>query len=220
MLDEASDRARAWRRAQAYEREFWAPVLTPRYVRHINEWGDLVNDGRHLDIVAPWVRRPFDTGVDLGCGPCGLLPFVDVRRRVGIDPLVDWFERKGIDYAKVGYATAIAGRMEDAYDLLVRNGVEPEGVNLICCCNALDHVADLGAALDGLCYLGASGTEAIIAYDVRHTATALHPSLTSIREVGCFLRGMSLEMADHASEPAMHDVCCIHGRRHELWVRR
>lgn len=167
--------------AQIHELDYWQNVLaTPEQRAEFLRTLDYGTEGFYLPWLVKWIGvwRPEDIGVEIGMGPCGLMPWMRLRTAVGIDPLADAYEALGIDYFAIGYNVILTGTAEDASRTLRSyHGFDPERIDVILCCNMLDHTSTPLEAIAGIAALGHKGTDAFLAYDLRTVGTDLHPSL-------------------------------------------
>jgi len=77
--------------------------------------------------------------VDIGCGPYGLIHFLDnARERIRIDPLLPQYEAK---MALTGPQLSLSGLGENL-------PLQSQSIDIAICFNALDHMRDPAAALE------------------------------------------------------------------------
>lgn len=104
--------------------------------------------------------------LDVGCGPRGSLEWCDrAAQRVGLDPLADRYRELGIDAHAMTYVHAPAERMpfaDGAFDVVAT-------------LNSLDHVDDVGQALDEITRVAAPGATWLLTVEVGHEPTATEP---------------------------------------------
>ena len=79
--------------------------------------------------------------VDVGCGPNPIVAFVPCGRRVGIDPLMDFYQE---NFTFPDHFEAHAGMIEDLAP------VEDGSADIIFSMNNIDHISDLSAAAKAL----------------------------------------------------------------------
>jgi ubiquinone/menaquinone biosynthesis C-methylase UbiE len=129
--------AARWRAVQRLELDFWSrwTTLTPY---------------RNLDIPKYWRQQVEHFGetwgcfrglrvVDVGCGPVGLIHFVDhAAERIRIDPLLTQYGQK---LPLEGPQLSISAMAESL-------PLAAQSIDLAICFNALDHMLDPEAALD------------------------------------------------------------------------
>ena len=124
-----------WQEAQKHELDFW---------RH---WRDL-SPYRKVDLDAYWkgeqARFHLPAGyfhgkrvLDVGCGPVGLIHFVEAAWRVRLDPLLHEYQEKLPLPAPGSSIVSTAERLPLA----------PRSFDVAICFNALDHMRDPRAAL-------------------------------------------------------------------------
>ena len=215
-------RLQRWLRAQDRERAFWLGFFRERGgLDEVHRRLDYAYQAVFLERLVGWVgiNLPDTDVVDVGCGPCGLAPWVRARRRFGLDPLADWFRAQGVRYTELGYETVVAQPIEGLPIALRTFGVEARDVGMIVCCNMLDHVADVSAALEQLSSVGRRGSGLFLSYDVRHKATDLHPSLTSADLVASLLTAAGWRLRNWDEGAPTHDSEAISCRRFEHWSR-
>lgn len=209
-----------WAAAQNNERRFWDSVFRRYDVSALNRLSDVRFVADHLAEFGPeWLDRQFLVGIEIGCGPSGILAHLPAERRVGIDPLADWYRGKGIDYEAQGYETVLAGTAEQASDLLREHGVDPASADLVVCCNTLDHAADAVACLRGVAALGSVCAVLLLCYDERFAGSPVHPAVTDPAIVAYVLAECGWECESEKTVPPAHDRCRISGRRYEVWRR-
>lgn len=218
-----------WRLAQKLEARWWQRYLKgkdPVAYRawKANYWREL------LEPFAPELRldRP-QTLLDAGCGPAGInliLPeaggAAPPHTVTALDPLLDRYRalpawavlrREGVRYT--------TGTLEKAPALLGEHAFDG-----IACLNAINHVNDLGLALDALGRLGKPGAWLLLGVDV-HTAgwrkslfraipgDALHPHQHDTAEYRRMLqdRGWTLQ-AERTHKPGrIFDYVLLLARR-------
>ena len=140
-----------WQASQRLELDFWGRWTTlPPY--------------RNLDIPAYWREEVARFGktwacfdglrvLDVGCGPFGLIHFIDhARERVRIDPLLAQYRQK---LPLEGRQLSLSA-MGESLPLAARS------VDLAVCYNALDHMLDPDAALDELARVLRPGGTALL----------------------------------------------------------
>jgi hypothetical protein len=128
---------------------------------------------RYIPLISKWgigFRAPYESVVEIGCGPCGLAPWLGRGVQVGIEPLAEFHESKGVNYEALGYTNVFSGTLQEYM------GLDPHPCSdLIVCCNVLDHDPDPVGLLEIMTRLG---SRLFLAYDLRHTTTNLHPGRT------------------------------------------
>ncbi len=103
--------------------------------------------------------------LDAGCGPAGIFTILPDQRVTALDPLLPAYARDlpHFDPADYPNVTFVTGTLEDPPPL-------GDPFPLIYCFNAVNHVADWDAALDGLTALAAPGGRLVISSDVHRHA--------------------------------------------------
>jgi SAM-dependent methyltransferase len=167
-LPPASRAGWRWRLAQALERRWWRRYLRgkdPAAYRAWKAayWNDLL--ARHAAEFG--LDRPQDL-LDAGCGPAGVnlvLPDHAAHRVTALDPLLDRYRElpawPALERPEVRYVT---GPLEGAPERLGTAAFDG-----VLCLNAINHVDDLGAALDALGRLTRPGGWLLLGVDA-HTA--------------------------------------------------
>ena len=125
------DPTRRWRRAQEAELKYWIDKghLYTQYDARF--WKGAL---RHFELTfADMARFPGGVVVDVGCGPRGMVHFLDTDKlRIGLDP--------------IRFAAGVGGACEDTGVHRIQGVGEQmplatESADLVICYNALDHVA-------------------------------------------------------------------------------
>ena len=178
-----------WEAAQGHERAFWAARLEKYGLDHYHRALDCESHQGMLPSLARWVglNRPGATVLEVGCGPCGLAPWIHCKRRIGIDPLADWFREQGIDYARLGYKAVLATQGERVGEALTEAGVQSAEIDIVLCSNVLDHCEKPMVVLSEIAALGHKDTQLYLAYDERVGMTPLHPQTTDAKWVSASL---------------------------------
>jgi SAM-dependent methyltransferase len=152
----------AWEASLEPGRRGWATLEWQQspYAKRLSEWK------RHfaeLDI-------PFDSFreqemVDVGCGPVGIVYFLDAKRNVGVDPLADQYEQwnghwgKRVELIKsVGEAIPLSSSAFDA----------------VFCINCLDHTFNPGAILREIARILKPGGLLVLHTDLDSPLRKLH----------------------------------------------
>lgn len=165
------------------------------------------------------VYRPGDRALELGCGPCGLLPWIKgLSLVVGLDPLADRYRYFGIQYALLGYQRVVNCGIEEAADKVP---FSLRIFDLLLCFNVLDHIPVPLGAVNAIAPMGHAGTDMYLGYDVRKKGTVMHPGVIdqkAMREVlGCAGWTLKCEQMEPYTIPAW--IVEADGRSHEWWVK-
>jgi SAM-dependent methyltransferase len=132
-----------WFIAQWFERRWWK-----RYTAHKSKeaylswkkgyWQELL---RSTGLSIPATARVLDAG----CGPAGIFITLPTQQVTAIDPLLDYYRREIAVFDETDYpnVTFVNDAIE-SYGPIVRYDV-------VCCMNAINHVSDLGQAMQSLC---------------------------------------------------------------------
>jgi SAM-dependent methyltransferase len=145
------------------------------------------------------IERDFYSGkrmLDVGCGPRGSLEWAAMAaERVGVDPLVGRYRALGIDDHAMTYIEAGAEQLpfEDGH------------FDFVSCFNALDHVADAGAAIAELTRVARPGATALLLVEVGHAPTVTEPQTLSWDVLEDFHGWTAVEQRRLALDEA-HDV--------------
>jgi SAM-dependent methyltransferase len=184
-----------WRLAQFFEIRWWRRYLAPQHPEAYLEWKKAYWR-RLLDRHGLW--PPAGAAVlDAGCGPAGIFTVLDGCAVDAVDPLLDRYAatlphfRPGA-YPGVRFFTAMLETFEPGrkYDTVF-------------CLNAINHVADLPAALRRLAALLDPGGRLVLAVDVhRHPflkrafrllpADVLHPHQHTMDDYRAMLEAAGL----------------------------
>lgn len=180
------DKALRWEKAQKLEMGFWNKWFDDTGLDEVNKRLDYGHMSLYMPFLYKWLGFNLSeyTVIDVGCGPCGLAPWIRCKERVGIEPLADWFREKGVNYEILGYNQVICSSLEDlnldkVFDLVI-------------CINVLDHVRDRQVFLKKLSNL--VGRFLFLCYDVRFKDTDLHPHVISVDEVRSVIESCGLEL--------------------------
>ncbi len=121
-----------WIKAQKREREFYkkrSQSIPDNYLQlHSNYWKGILSLIPELQISQP------DTVLDVGCGPTTILTEVSCEKKIGVDPLIDFYQEKFNLPEEVNY---IKGKVENL-DKIIN-----EDVNIIFAMNSIDHIEDI-----------------------------------------------------------------------------
>lgn len=165
-----------------------------RYIPFLNKW----NIGFCV---------PCESVIEIGCGPCGLSPWLGRNRVTGIEPLSDFHRSKGVIYESIGY-TDVYGMTAQEYVERVWKGKK---YDLLVSCNVLDHDPDTEGFLSAMAKLS---DRLFLAYDLRHTATEMHPGITADMQTPAGFR-----IINESALPAICDAHEINGTRIVLMER-
>lgn len=176
---------RRWRIAQWAEVRWWG-----RYLRRQQKEEYLQSKARY------WRRILRQTGLtpapdtrvlDAGCGPAGIFIVLDRQRVDAVDPLLPEYERRLPHFAPADYPNVrFHSRPLEAFKA-------EAPYPLVFCLNAINHVADLPAALDRLTRAVAPGGQLLLTVDAHNHAffrrlfrllplDILHPHQYNLRE--------------------------------------
>jgi len=180
-----------WDAAQHAERIHWRKILgDPAKRDRLFRTLDYETQQPYIERLTDWIGlyRPAGVVLDIGCGPIGLGPFMRGVKLYGMDPLAEWFAAGepafvGVEYAALGYTRVVKGTAEGAAQAVAALGVRTDQIDVILCCNVLDHTANVADTVRGIAALGHLGTEALLAYDLRTLGTSLHPTLVDGEQV-------------------------------------
>lgn len=132
-------RFRTWKKRQntdeiSYWFE-WVPKNRPEQYNNKDKFHFEINKNMFTNL-----NLNFEGGrvLDVGCGPFGMLPYVKARAKIGIEPLVEEFNRKGAYENDVVILKTIAENIP----------LPSEFVDAVYCMNALDHFHKPYKALD------------------------------------------------------------------------
>lgn len=147
-----------WKIAQFCERMWWRMYLSKRDKNDYLTWK---RDYWHRfleEIKAS--AKPNSTIADLGCGPAGLFTIFETQNVEAVDPLLSVYQAdlqhfKQTDYPSVGF---VESTIEDWQP---RNNP----YHYIYCINAINHVADIDAALSKIKSATSKQTTLVISTD-------------------------------------------------------
>jgi hypothetical protein len=202
-----------WNNAQEQEKAFWLDYFKNRNgLSEVYQRLDYLHQEQYLPLLYNWIGVcRAAVVVEIGCGPCGLAPWIRNATRFGVEPLADWFTGQGIHYKDLGYDAVYTRTIETDFGDIVK----PQ---IILCCNVLDHVGDLSSAIAGITRLATEETELFLAYDIRLHQTELHPTRTDPAEVRAIFESMGWIMKREATHPTSHEPDSVFGRSVEYWV--
>jgi len=104
--------------------------------------------------------------LDIGCGPRGSLEWASMaRRRIGIDPLANEYQRLGADKHSMEYIAAPAEQVPFADGTF----------DIVCAFNSLDHVEDVGAVVAEIKRITKVGGLFLLLVEVNHPPTPCEP---------------------------------------------
>lgn len=143
----------------------WCRADRSRYGRHLFMESDAGEESFGCSSVArePWMR--VGRLLDVGCGPLGLARFMCQCSTMvyGLDPLWGAYEQIGYE-VDLERAYPITGRAEQGRKVLerlpegvARDRLQQYGFDAIVSVNAIDHVDDFDAAIQGIADLLADG---------------------------------------------------------------
>ncbi len=100
--------------------------------------------------------------LDAGCGPAGIFMILDGNPLVAVDPLLGEYEDQldhfdSTDYPKVQF-----------YAVSLEEFQPTQQLDIIFCCNVINHVADLNLSLDKICSWLKPGGILILSVDVHN----------------------------------------------------
>ena len=204
-----------WEHAQVLEQGFWQHFFTERNGQHeVMANLDYGHNVAYLPFVARHIgfRLPGQVVVEVGCGPCGLAPWLHCCTRYGVDPLRDFYAQ-WVNYSWLGY--------DHVYDMQAESITSlPKRPNLVMCLNGLDHFDDVPTAIGAMAGWCQKDGRLFLAYDMRFRATALHPSVVMPPLTATVLGdGWELLAADSVDDFS-REPDAVAGRRLELWVKR
>ena len=199
-----------WRVAQRAELQWWQSYL----------------DGKAPDVYLNWKRDywrdfleqsqlPVPTGarvLDAGCGPAGIFTILTRQAVTALDPLLDQYIERLPHFNPTDYPNVhFVGEPLEGYRTEAR-------FDLIFCLNAINHVADMGTALDRLLApLETGGTLALSIDAHKHPwlkpifralpGDILHPQQHDLTDYHMALtrRGLEVERSILLKEEAIFD---------------
>jgi SAM-dependent methyltransferase len=151
-----------WRAASDLERDYWATQSWQDGPgeRRLSEWE------RHLSSVGLSLSAFTDQHVlDVGCGPTGVVYFIEAERRVGIDPLADQYEQwNGYWGRPIELITSNAEAMPLA----------DESFDTVFCVNCLDHTRNPAAVISEIARVLKPGGTLVLHVDLDSPLRKLH----------------------------------------------
>lgn len=205
-----------WAFAQEYEKRFWVDFLHNRGgLAYINNSLDYPHQHEYIPVLAMriGVNLPEKRVVEVGCGPCGLSPWIkDAKERVAVEPLAQWFMGEGIDYHSLGYTSIHAKTVAEFAEMGGRYDV-------VICCNVLDHTDALSATLESLSQLGTPNAKMLLAYDHRIAPTDLHPTRVTTEDVMETMHCLGWTCIYGRTLNTEHEPDSVMCRRVEVWQK-
>lgn len=196
--------------------DFWRKRLVAGGAERIMRARDYGHVQMYLPVLVEWqfdLSRRWESIVEFGCGPCGMAPWLLAKSRAAVEPWANEFEQLGIDYYRLGFGDVWN---ETAQEHARRGLVYELGV----CCNVIDHDPEPWQVMRAVM---ACCRQALLIYDIRHTATDMHPGITTgplagARQVeqGWVLERMTL--LSMQKYPRMSQE--VQGRMCEWWKRK
>lgn len=187
-----------WRIAQFFELRWWQRYLAGKDRQAYLEW-KRTYWRRFLemgDIQIPLGARVLDAG----CGPAGIFTILETSVVHALDPLLDQYEAALPHFRRADYPNV------QFFNQPLENFFPPENYDLVFCLNAINHVADLGAAFDRLVALTRPGGTLFVSVDAHNfrllkpifrlvPGDILHPHQYDLPEYEAMLtqRGLRLE---------------------------
>lgn len=183
-----------WRVAQEAEARYWTELIDTqdeRFFERTKEYYGYFKN--HL------ANCEYDTVVEFGCGPVGLLPHIKARRKIGLDPLAFKYSRMGYDYNKRDYCI-INAKGEDVPLLDCY-------ADLIICVNVIDHSNDPLKMLEEIFRVCKHGGKIIISCDLRDRKSQTdpwHPILISAKDIEDFFKDKGCRIESQEILPPHH----------------
>lgn len=116
---------------------------------------------------------------DVGCGPVGSLHHFSARVKVGVDPNAQHYQPFGIDSQDMVYLSSPA-----------ENILLPEAcVDVVLSVNALDHVDDFEAAIDGISRVLKPGGRFLASLNMQPTPMKREPQMLTQARIAAALEG-------------------------------
>ena len=143
--------------------------------------------------------RPGERVLDAGCGPAGIFLVLDRQQVDAIDPLLDAYALRLPHFSPASYAHV-------KFSSVSLEGFRPERpYDTVCCLNAINHVADLGRALDNLTGALAAHGQLLLSVDTHNHQVfhrlfrllpldILHPHQYDLAEYERMLTGRGLHI--------------------------
>lgn len=189
-----------WKIAQWAEIRWWKRYLKEKDPTEYKSWKTQYWREFIASILPDLSLNPDSKILDIGCGPAGIFTIFDQYDVTAVDPLLDRYETDLTYFAPKDYpyATFVNAPLEEF------KPTEP--FDLVCCLNAINHVADLDQSLEQLIQCIAPEGKLLYSIDAHNHAffkhlfrllpgDILHPHQYDLQEYEKMLtdRGLTIE---------------------------
>jgi 2-polyprenyl-3-methyl-5-hydroxy-6-metoxy-1,4-benzoquinol methylase len=135
--------------------------------------------------------------LDIGCGPRGSLEWAHMaRRRVGLDPLADEYQKLGADKHAMEYSNSPSEIIP----------FDDGTFDIVTCLNALDHVDDFDKTVAEIKRVTRPGGMFLLSVETDHEATATEPISVTDARLALFNDGFTVVSEFRVGTPADHDL--------------
>lgn len=167
-----------WKRTQKAEVKYWAELVDTQNEKFFERTEEYYE---HFE--SHFSNCEYNTVVEFGCGPVGLLPHIKARQKIGLDPLILEYSRMGYDYIKRDYCI-INAKGEDVPLLDFY-------ADLVICVNVIDHSNNPLKMLEEIYRVCKHNGKIIISCDLRDQESqtdSWHPIIISAQEIKRFFK--------------------------------
>lgn len=177
-----------WRLAQFWEIRWWRWYLQHKdrtaYLGQKAAYWEKILAGCELELTGT------EAILDAGCGPAGIFMVLEGKPLMAVDPLLGQYQDQLDHFDPSAYPKV------QFHDASLEEFQAPQKLDIIFCCNVINHVADLNLSLDRLCAWLKPGGILILSVDV-HNYKALKKLFRLIP--GDILHPHQHDLADYQS---------------------
>ncbi|MBX2873433.1 MAG: class I SAM-dependent methyltransferase [Saprospiraceae bacterium] len=149
-----------WKLAQFWEIRWWR-----WYLRHRDKAAYLQKKAAYWKRILSHCELELngkEALLDAGCGPAGIFMVLEGKPLVAVDPLLEAYQKQlthfdPSDYPHVEFVASPLEHFKPA-----------QAMDIIFCCNVINHVADLELSMDRLCNWLKPGGTLILSVDVHN----------------------------------------------------
>lgn len=203
-----------WKLAQFWEIRWWR-----WYLQHKDKSVYLQQKAAYWEKVLAHCELPLTGGeaiLDAGCGPAGIFMILEGDPLMAVDPLLNQYQDQldhfdPTDYPKVQFNAVSLEEFQPTQEL-----------DIVFCCNVINHVADLNLSLDKICSWLKPGGILILSVDVHNfgilkkifrlfPGDILHPHQHDLADYQSMLRdrGLTIEKTTQLKRGGIFDYYLI-----------